>query len=89
MKRIDESHWQCPKCKGVFAIGELFIRRTGDVWHKAGTPTGYCKKCEKKAKQKVLQKRQIKLSEANGDAKNARARRKLEGMRELAQLEAA
>ena len=91
MKRIDESHWQCPMCKDVFAYGDLYIHKKDTKGYKAGDPHGYCMKCTNDASLVNRKKRNramhMAISIATGDAAKNAARRRLEELREQRELE--
>jgi len=87
MIRVDESHWRCSKCDKVFAYGELFHRKKGDKWHKKGDPEAHCKNCMRLKNAAFSRKRDLEFAIASGDAAKAAARRRLEELRDLRELE--
>ena len=87
MIRVDESHWRCPKCNVVFAYGELLHRKTESGGHKKGDVFGYCRNCDRIKKRAFIRKRDLEFAIASGDAAKAAARRRLEELRDLRELE--
>ena len=87
MIRVDESHWRCPKCNVVFAYGELFHRKTDSGGQKKGTVLSICKKCSAIKSSAYARKRDLEFAIASGDAAKAAARRRLEELRDLRELE--
>ena len=84
MKKIDDGHYKCPRCLGVFPIGTLYLNKSGK---DKGKPQSLCKACHIADLKIGIRRRASNTSQAIEDKKQSIARKKIEELREQKEIQ--